>query len=443
MAEIEVRTTYPRSDDYEYETRLRRINMDEERIHDIYNGKGFVVTSSKPIKDDIKDPNGIFSTRFGMTLQDVQAYATRYKCKCGYLISRFMLNQICPICGTPVKHVDDDFGYFGWVVLKDPYYVIHPTLYMSLSSFIGSEVFDNIIKYQAKKDEDGKDMEIKRPKGEPYYGIGMMEFKERFDEIMMFYHNKHRSPAKNDLYEDIMKNKNVIFTQSIAVFTTLLRPYKIEADDLHFEKTNATYKIITTLAERINRDRLKMTKKAKSKNALLYELQSKIKELHTEILAILSGKKGTIRQLYGGRFNFTSRSVIVPNPRLRLDQIELSYPCLCGLLQQRIINVLQKSHNMDYASAYIYLERHMEDNDKLITMIIEGFIKYDSEGKGIPLIINRNPTIGYGGILQCYCIGISSGYTMGISLQILVGLAADQIRSAHNMGANQVNCLGA
>lgn len=127
--------------------------------------------------------------------------------------------------------------------------------------------------------------------------------------------------------------------------------------------------------------------------------------------------------------NFSARSVIVPDPTLRPDQVRISYPCLCGLLQQRIINVLQKSHGMDYATAYIYLERHSEDNDPLITMIIDGFIKNDSDGKGIPVIINRNPTIGLGGIVMCYCIGVSQpgSYSMSLSLMILKGLAADQL----------------
>ena len=127
--------------------------------------------------------------------------------------------------------------------------------------------------------------------------------------------------------------------------------------------------------------------------------------------------------------NFSARSVIVPDPTLRPDQVRISYPCLCGLLQQRIINVLQKSHNMDYATAYIYLERHAEDMDPLIMMIINGFIKNDAGGKGIPVIINRNPTIGIGSLNQCYCVSISQegSYSMSLSLMILKGLAADQL----------------
>ena len=44
---------------------------------------------------------------------------------------------------------------------------------------------------------------------------------------------------------------------------------------------------------------------------------------------------------------------------------------------------------------------------------------------GLPILINRNPTINYGGILFCKCIGINMDYTMSISLRVLKKLAAD------------------
>ena len=134
-----------------------------------------------------------------------------------------------------------------------------------------------------------------------------------------------------------------------------------------------------------------------------------------------------IRTLFGGRFNFTSRSVIVPKSNVKIDEIELSYQCLCGLLQQVIINILNKSYNMSYNMAYEYLDEHRKEPDDIIYSIIVGLIESKKrEGKrGLPIIINRNPTINFGGIVGVYCVGISSGYTMGISLQILTGLAAD------------------
>ena len=121
--------------------------------------------------------------------------------------------------------------------------------------------------------------------------------------------------------------------------------------------------------------------------------------------------------------NFTARSVIVPGPNLRIDEVTLSYPCLCGLLQQRIINILHKSYFMKYNEAYKLLQESMHQENPIIRQIIEGIIK--SYDRGIPILINRNPTISYGGILCMYCTGISTGFTMSVPLEILEGLAAD------------------
>lgn len=130
-----------------------------------------------------------------------------------------------------------------------------------------------------------------------------------------------------------------------------------------------------------------------------------------------------IRALFGGRYNFTARSVIAPGPELRIDEVHLSYPCLCGLLQQRIINILHKSYSMRYNDAYKLLHESMHHENPIIRQIIEGIIK--ASGRGIPILINRNPTISLGGILSMYCSGISTGYTMTVPLPILEGLAAD------------------
>jgi hypothetical protein len=44
-----------------------------------------------------------------------------------------------------------------------------------------------------------------------------------------------------------------------------------------------------------------MSNKKKPKNELLFDIQMKIQELYQEIINILSGKKGELRQLIGGQ----------------------------------------------------------------------------------------------------------------------------------------------
>lgn len=296
---MQVNTRYSKSDIYNYETKLERLNLDDQRREDVLTGNGFIVSSRKAIKEDVKDPNGIFSTKYGPGLQDANAFGNRYRCKCGHTTQRFYHGLTCPVCGEKVEFRDDNFGMFGYICLKDPYYLIHPNLFMSLAFFIGERAFNNIINPVNKKDEDGHEIKIETPKDEPFFGIGMMAFHDRFDEIIEYYHNK--KPNKLDYYENIIEDRDKVFTQSIPVFTIHLRPYRIDGGVFHFEGTNAIYNLMAKLASIINDDKTKMNSKTKPKNQLLYELQLQYKKLYDELTKILSGKKGSIRQLFGGR----------------------------------------------------------------------------------------------------------------------------------------------
>ena len=288
---INVTTHYPQSDEYEYETILERINLDVEMLSDIFNDNGFVITSSKPIKADIKDPYGIYSQKYGQTLQDREPFGNRYRCKCGALTKKINEGEICSICKSPVVKVGDKFEYFGWMSLHDPYHIIHPNLFMTITFLIGGRIFTNIITEASKKDEDGNDIEVLKPKNEPFYGIGMMEFYNRFDEIIDYYVAKN--PNKRDYYNDLVSNRDKVFTQSIPVYTIHLRPYRVDGKDFHFEDTNAQFNIMNRLVHAINKDNLKMNKKAKSKNQLLFDLQTEYKKLYDQIGAIIKGKKGS------------------------------------------------------------------------------------------------------------------------------------------------------
>lgn len=310
---INVNYSYPYSPEYEYYTIMEKINLDEERDHDISIGNGFIISSPKAtIKKDIKDPNGIFSTKYGQKLGDLNPFANRYSCQCGYLKSRINHGIVCEKCHTKCKYVDDNFGMFGWIVLKDKYHAIHPDLYKSLEFFFGQSkvnveqknakkgsVLQNILFYNRQITQEGHEGEIvNAPPTEPYFGIGMMAFYEKFDEIMEFYLKKN--PKKKDYYDDIMQDRDKVFTHSIPVFTTHLRPADIRDKNMYYEPINGIYNIINNHAYRINLEKTRMQRNPKKKNQLLYRLQMKLMELHSEIIAICSGKKGQLRSLVAG-----------------------------------------------------------------------------------------------------------------------------------------------
>lgn len=423
---INVRMQYPYSDEFEYETYIERIDMDEERVHDIVTGNGFIISPTKGIKKDMKDPNSIFSPRFGHQLKDVTEFGNNeYQCSCGLWYGKIKKGCICPTCGTRVKKVGDNFQYTGWLILQHHWY-INIAYYQSIRFFIGSDL-DNILNPKRDIDEDGFEHEVAKPKDQPYYGIGMMKFREKFDEIMEYYLGKTQGKNKSEYYDDIMMNKEHVFAQSIPVYTTKLRPYSENQFTFSHESTNASFIMINKIVSNLNaQTRFAMQRQQTlPEDKLLYDLQNKIQVLYDKIIDILKGKRGSIRTLFGGRCNFSARNVIVADPSLRIDEISLPFKVLAVLLQQTIINVLHKSYGMTFNQAYEYWSKAYITEDQTVVDIINSLIRDNESGRGLPIIINRNPTIAYGGILAMYCVKMTKTYTMGVPLQILPLLAAD------------------
>lgn len=408
MGEINVNYSYPYNPNYDYMATMERINLDEEKNSDLYRSKGFIISSpKKSIKKDIKDPDGMYSTRYGQKLEDLNPFMDRYKCTCGKLRSRINNGIICKNCGDPVRKVGDDYSYFGWKILKQ-YHIIHPNIYKSLEFFFGpgqksdkdkrSKLY-NILNFAGRIDIDGHELPVEEtPPDQPYYGLGMIDFYDKFDEIMDYYLVKY--PKKQEYYDDIMANRDKVFIQSIPFFTTHLRPSDITDNTLFYEPINGMYNMINKYVHEINKDKTKMDRKKKLKNDLLFNLQIKYMELYAEIEAILSGKKGKLRSLVGGRFNFSSRAIIVQDPSLRIDQVTLPYTELVITQQQKIINVLHKTYNISYNEAYKIWERAKVKKDERVAEIINALIR--STPEGLPILLNRNPTISYGSCRTIY-----------------------------------------
>lgn len=427
---IQINARYNNDQNYDYSLRMLRINLDREKDHDISTGKGFIISPYKNIKKDIKDTDGIFSTKFGQSFGDINPFIQRWRCECGNLQGSIHKNMICPLCNKPVLFIGDDYSKFGWLILNE-YVIIHPNIYSTMEYFFGpgtkgdkdkrSKLY-NILNYTGNTDKNGHDIfEYSNIKDQPYYGIGMIDFVNKFDEIMDYYLKKY--PKKIDIYNQIYENKNKIFTHSIPVFTSLLRPIDIRDGSMYFEATNAIYNMMNSLVTRINKKNTRIDTRKRIKNKLLFDLQIQVQELYDEILKILSGKKGELRQLIGGRFNFSSRSVIVQNSDLRIDQVKLPYITLAIILEQKICNILCRSYNIGESEAYNIWFKGLSKQSDMIKDIINSIIHSNPEG--LQVIINRNPTINFGSILSMYCIGINDNFTMAISNQILRLIAGD------------------
>ena len=397
---LNLNVIYPNNPNEEFTARLVRINLDKEMEKDIKNGIGFFIKDAPPLNKSLKRSDSIYSEFFMKTLQDPDAYADKYSCDCGKLQGKDHEGIICSECHTKVEFVGENFEKTGWIQTKPEYPFIHPNLYKSLCRFIGVATLESILEPEIELDENGipitkysstiakkqaKRKYTKKNIDETFKGIGMLEFYRRFDEIMDYFHAKNKG-KNEDFYQDIMNERDKVFAHNIPVYTTGLRPFKIEGTRFTFEGTNAIYNIMAKLAAKINDDSLELHRMPKYRNILLWKLQDKYNELYTEVEAICANKKGAIRSLIGGRCGFTARAVIVPDPTLRINEIDLSYHALLELLQQTIINIMVRTYNISYNDAYMRFQQAQIVPDARVREIIENIINTS----GIRVLVNRN-----------------------------------------------------
>ena len=75
---------------------------------------------------------------------------------------------------------------------------------------MGSDKLDRILRPSEEKDQDGNVIEVQYAnKEESFFGIGMLGFHKRFDEIIEYYASKNKN--KLSYYEDILENKSKVF----------------------------------------------------------------------------------------------------------------------------------------------------------------------------------------------------------------------------------------
>lgn len=427
---IEVRGNYPNNQTldekgrpkYRYESRLVIIDFDKECEEDLIKGTGFIISKQQDIKKDVRSIDSIFSSRFGLQIDDMQPFGDVYKCSCGRTQMKINNGLVCPICHTKVKYVSNDFSITGWIKIHEPYFVIHPNMFKKLIWFMGKKNLDDIINLDYKTDENG--FEIKKPptKTNPFVGIGFEGLRDRFDEIMEFFKNKHKNNQnKLDYYGDLIVHRDLIFTHSLPVYTSQLRPYSIKKNHFNFEGNNAKYNVIAGLAAKLNRAKFNSRGRAKPTNQLIYDIQMKYMEIYADLEKIIAQKKGYVRALNGGRYNFTARNVIIPDPNLAIDEIILPYSTLVELFSLTLINILSKTYSPSEAYR-IWDEARIEYNP-MIGDLIQNII--DSQYVGI--ILNRNPSISPASIIQLHLIGVTRDdtYSCRVPHEILKSMGAD------------------
>lgn len=97
----------------------------------------------------------------------------------------------------------------------------------------------------------------------------------------------------------------------------------------------------------------------------------------------------------GGEYNYSGRQVIVLDPTLKIDECDMSYKAFIEQFKGHIIRRIIEDKGWTITKASNFLASKF-NYDPYVYDVMMRIINED----GIKLILNRNPTITYGSILQ-------------------------------------------
>lgn len=427
---------------FDKQTVLERISWDEAAKVDLMLGRGFLVYQKafkKQGKEQIKQHHGTHSIKFGSDWEDENSFAEKYRCHCGETIGLMFEGEECPECHTIVTFKDVSLETFGWIRMDQSVGIIEPLYYKALSSAIGKKNFNGIIATgEIERSGLKKDMSAKTA---PYQGIGLVEFRERYEEILLFYRRKRRD--KMEAIDNLLEEKDKVFASHIPVFSSVLRPVGFSAETLFMTKIDKKYNVVVSKVRTLNRllKGANLKRKDKYSGALiqlevpstLYEIQKKVNELWDLTFSLIDQKNGHIREnLLGGRLNYSARNVIRPDFTLKADEVRLNYHTFAELYKLEIIAHIRKIYQVSYREAFNRWSRGIKDGSlmEVMKMVLKKFKPY--------VFINRNPTINYGSFLVMRVASIIedlTDYTMAIPNQVLTVLNADYDGDILNIGS--------
>lgn len=394
--------------------RLTYQNLELLYFDELMKGTANVFTNRKGVvyqkKKIVPQEGGIYSDVKSRLIDD-DVSISEYSCdpNCKFLTGKFYENSgiVCPKCGKPVTY---NFGINienqSWISILD-YKVMTPIGYIKTVELIGEKNLLDIISFNDNIDLQGRVI-IGNPnldKKDPFSKIGMIEFYNRYEEIVKFYGKG--TEKKRKTAEFLISKKNRIFTSKINVISQNLRPAFISSNDktFRYDGINAIYSVIISNATLISKAHL--LNQYMNINKYLCTIQEELNKLYTTIVKKLDGKEKLFRRkIQGTRMSWSCREVIVANTgkTYGIDHMTISYKGFLEMYFYEILNCLKRGIVTEYfvdktlyeIAEYLEINKYSLVVDPIIYKVMKWLIENHEDG--LWCIVNRPPTLKLGSI---------------------------------------------
>ena len=375
-----------------------------------------------------------------MTLYEEESLTSSPTCQCRYLRTGKHHKDICPRCNTSCEYeLERDIENDLWVRAPEGIPgLIEPSFYVMLQEFMTKGPY-NLLQYliNPTMKNDGRSAWFDAA---DRAGIqrGLVNFIQNFDSIMEDVYRIVRSERRKQIpiiREFIEVHRHLLFPAFLIVpnrmaFVIENNEYNKWADKTIETGVNAILTIVSADAKSNGKEKTIARKESLVATAML-----EYAEFWTNFYSKVAGKKhGYFRQeVFGQRSHFTFRGVITSiTGRHKYDDCELPWKMGVQLLKEHIISKLMRGSTtreaMSPKDSESLVNYAVNNYVGLIDVIMKELIAEHPSGRGLPVVLQRNPSLKRGSAQQLWLPRIKTDindFTIGLSVLILAAFNAD------------------
>lgn len=326
------------------------------------------------------------------------------QCECGKLVGNYYSGMKCRSCNSICEsNLFGEIKNDSWLEIpKSIKGVLNPQVFRILSKWIGNTKVAGSLTHQPIVELI---LNMRLPQ-EPiaktpfFAGMGFNWFYDNFDAVVDYFMTSHPSPSGRttaktmDMF--LKKTGSAIWCTKLPILSKIIQPITRVNKNVRYADTDleTLIKAVFTLRSVLLSEKMmKFSSDHVDRNffRVYYEF---ICYTNTIIREKLPRKPSVLRKhVFGSRSHCSCRSVAVPiaSPH-SCDEVYLPWKLGVMVFKYHIISVLTRKRNMTTFDAYNRVTTALNMYDYDIDLIMQGLIR-DCPYKGIPILMNRNPSL--------------------------------------------------
>jgi len=342
-----------------------------------------------------------------MTIYDTDVLSTVPRCECGELSAGYYLGMTCDSCGTVVKEANSRTQPLLWLKsLDSSIKFLNPAFWLTFKKMLHKNL--DLVRWMS-------DAKYNPPVTIPPYMYGIRDILDgkrtysnmlnHMEEIILYLidHPKFKDVKKQQDLKDLLtiyrSDNHLIFSDYLPIINKKL--FVVEKTTKGKFTNLVVSDVINVVMLWLKIGSSDNTSLAKMETATVSALSILSDLLMNYLKTMIIDKHGLLRKhVFGARINFTFRTVIVSisGPH-EYDEIHIPWAVGVTVFRPYILNLLVNRYGYSVKKAKRDIVKAINIYDPVIDTILQTLINESPDGRGIPILTHRNPTLLQGSSL--------------------------------------------